>query len=199
MDIDKLQVFALCLEITGFSIAIIHVFIKDFYDLIQTNLKAFLTKAHFFNLDFEISIGEKKSPDYIDNSSRIIIRLILILFYFNLISFEKSGILIWIGKLFLASFLSLISTYIVHALLLLLIKIIEKFFSISGKGDFVVGIGFVLSFLGLLIETYQVYLSTFYWTIFLIWPIGLLGIVIVAYLMRKKRAAIKAEEENNEG
>ena len=186
MDIDKLQVFALCLEITGFAIAIIHVFIKDFYDIIQTNLKAFLTKIHFFNLDFEISLGEKKSPDYVDNSSRIIIRIVLILVYFNIISFEKYGISSWIGKLFFSIFLSIISTYIVHAILVLLINLIEKFFSTSGKGDFVVGFGFLLSFIGLMIETYQVYLSTFYWTIYLVWPIGILSIILVAYLMRKK-------------
>jgi len=187
MNIDKLQVLALCLEITGFTIAIIHVFIKEFYDLIQTNIKEYLTKIHFFNLDFEIIIGERKPPDYIDNSSRIIIKFILIIVYFNLISFERSGISMWIAKLFLSVFLSLISTYIVHVLLALIVRLIELFFKTSGKGDFVVGVGFLLALIGLIIQTYQVWLSEYYWTAFLIWSIAIFCIFLIAYLMRKKQ------------
>lgn len=191
---DELQVIALVLEIFGFSIAYIHIFkrsisikIEDYFTKKLLDLKSFYTIYIGGAIDYTSNLSdEDKKMAGKFRSVKSLIVLVLFIYFFNSIDFGD-GIL-WGGLeiftlLIIVSFASIFLTMIILPLFNhLLQKIIDLIFSF-GKGSFIAGIGLIFAIAGILIETYQVYMSIYWWIALSVWSFAF----IIGCLLYEKK------------
>lgn len=188
---DEIQVIALCLEIIGFSLAFFHVYKRHFAEIAHRKLTSIMKHMGADGIDFAMPGADDdeslpaEGRNYIASNNALIIFLSLgFAIYFFIVIDYGDGILWGLAELFTAMMIAGLATMIFHIVAIMLLgNLLVSLVSRSGKGDIVAGIGFVLAAIGMALETYQVWGSPLWWTVFIIW--GFVLAVVYIYLSRK--------------
>lgn len=193
MSMDELQVLALSLAIVGIALTIFHVYSNDFSKRVSDFIERALKYAgvdQFVNMtggiDYDFEDLTEIEREQVFHTRCVTILVVFLATPFCYMSTEYGDGVLWnIIEFISAYFLSFL--YIIGAqyLLVLMIQIPLIMCRISGRGDIVVGVGFILSLSGLGIGVYQIYYSSLSWTLWIIASITIL--TPSAFLLRKRR------------
>ncbi|WP_242157374.1 hypothetical protein [Aestuariivivens sediminis] len=195
---DNLQVIALFLEITGFSLALYHVYMSNFSSNTKKYARNFIENTGIRDMSYDFSSGlDKDEMRFRPMAERdkimynrmtvslfqIIITVLLFVFYDI-----GSGFFYSILEFFVFSILAFPLALVLHFIVFRIILNTILFFLYKiGKNDYISGIGFFLAGIGLIIETIQVFESHLWWMIFIAWIIGILIILPLIIHYRSKR------------
>lgn len=200
---DQLQVLALILEITGIALTVIHIYNNDFSKLVSDRIERaikYIGLDQLVNMsdgiDYDLKHLADTEREQVFHTRVVTIAFAFLSMPFVYMSVEYGNGLLWgIAEFISAYFLAFICVILAQYLLVLIVNSALLLCRLSGRGDIIIGIGLGLALAGLIIEAFQIYHSSLWWTLLIIVPATIL--IPCLYLFIKSRTNTNSAQPNN--
>lgn len=188
MNLEKLQFIALTLEIFGLSLAIIDTFNKSLSIKIDSLIRLVNERLGTFDIFFTldaVDYADDITADEADNIGfrRFFFFITTTISFWMLVLFFPTGDSS-IGVFFYAVFQSLLVYLSIRLIvILLLINILVGIIDFFGQKNFLAGVGFLIALIGVGINSFQVFVSTYLWEGVTVWAL----VLVIIYIYLKER------------
>lgn len=183
MSSETLQFIALILEIIGFSLAVIDTFNKTLSTRVDSSIRLLNNRMGTFDVFLNlgaVDYDESISAEEADNVGfrRIFFFLTCFISFWILILFYPTGSSSF-SKFFYAVFQALLTYFIIRiVIILVIINSMMKAIDFFGRKNFIAGVGFIIAMIGIIINSFQVFVSNYVWEGITLWSLILIAIYI---------------------
>ena len=166
---DLLQVIALACEIIGFSLALVHIYQSQLIEImnkrVESNFDAYFgVFTALDGADADMTESEETRDAKAFNNYMIIILGMILWIPVYLFKVEYGSGIGWgFLELIVAYFYAFLIAMGFRLVLVIAAAILVGILLLAGRGNIVVGFGFILAAVGFLFELYQVYYGDYWW------------------------------------
>jgi hypothetical protein len=187
VNLETLQFIALVLEIFGFSLAVIDTFNRSLSRRVDSIIRVLNTRMGTFDIYFTTAGVDYEGDISSEEADNVEFRR----FFFFLTCFISFWILILvfptgnsnIANIFYAAFQAVVIYFIIRFLIILvLINLMMKAIDFFGRKNFIAGVGFIIAMIGIMINSFQVFVSNYVWEGITLWSM----IFILVYIYWKE-------------